>query len=351
MNSKQYQTGFVSIVVSIVLMSIIALMATGFALLSRRESRQALDRQLSTQAFYAAESGINEAIVSIQDGITDIPTCYGVTSIGSRNPDLGNGQKYTCVLVTQAPNNLQFGPVTTNDSKVVKVQASDNIDSLRISWQDFGGKTTFAPSTGLALLPQQSYNTSTPSSYANNTGILRVNIIPVTQLNRANITDNTQTLFLYPRAATAGVINNYSFQTGQTPQGQFIDGKCNINNIQAPNNFPHYCNVNVTNTGGLGQTKVFYLRLKSIYRSSRVTIQAFNNSNPNTPLQLYNGQVIIDATGKASDVLRRVQVRIPYNQDYQYPEAAIQTTDSLCKKLDASPSSVVDSCTSQYVSY
>ena len=42
-------------------MIVMSLIVLGFAQISRRNQRESLDRQLSTQAFYAAESGVNDA--------------------------------------------------------------------------------------------------------------------------------------------------------------------------------------------------------------------------------------------------------------------------------------------------
>jgi Tfp pilus assembly protein PilX len=60
------QTGMVSIMVTMLLMLVITLIVLGFAQVSRREQIQTLDRQLSAQAFFAAESGVNDAISVIK---------------------------------------------------------------------------------------------------------------------------------------------------------------------------------------------------------------------------------------------------------------------------------------------
>jgi len=58
---QRNQSGMVSIMVTMILMIVMSLIVVGFAQVSRRNQRVALDRQLSTQAFYAAESGVNDA--------------------------------------------------------------------------------------------------------------------------------------------------------------------------------------------------------------------------------------------------------------------------------------------------
>ena len=63
------QRGIASLIITMVSMVIVTLIVLGFATLSRREQRQSLDRQLSTQAFYAAESGVEDARAVILNSI------------------------------------------------------------------------------------------------------------------------------------------------------------------------------------------------------------------------------------------------------------------------------------------
>ncbi|HSX32249.1 MAG TPA: pilus assembly PilX N-terminal domain-containing protein, partial [Candidatus Saccharimonadales bacterium] len=87
------ESGMVAIMVTIILMIVISLIVLGFAQIARRNQRQSLDRQLSTQAFYAAETGVNDASKVIKAAIASgatvaaKPTCT----------DSGGGQ-YTTLL-------------------------------------------------------------------------------------------------------------------------------------------------------------------------------------------------------------------------------------------------------------
>lgn len=327
---RQNQSGLVSIVVSITFILIISLITTSFALLARRETRQALDRQLSTQAFYAAESGINDAI---EKGITSNDNCSDFTAV------LTEGLEYTCVLVDQTPSSLQLGSVDTKDSTVVKVEAQQNIDTIRISWQGSDGdEAQFAPAGSNFALPQQDAG----SSFADSTGILRAMIIPVSNgnLSRANLINNSQTLFLYPEAAaSAGSTGGFEYKTENAQHGEIIDGACNVGNTDS---LPQHCNVDITGLSGT----TFYIHLRGIYQSSGVTIQAFSGGNTDDPVELLNGQTVIDATGKATDVLRRVQVRVPVNFEYIVPDFALESVEDICKKITVSSNNnqVTDGC-------
>src|SRR5258708_5693843 len=117
--NKSGQQGIVSIIVTIILMLVLTLIVLSFAKVSRREERNALDRQLSTQAFYAAESGINDSTVVIKSWIasgssnlnTDyMTTCTGFAAVAGLPVALdpaklsGSGAaSYTCWFVDPSP--------------------------------------------------------------------------------------------------------------------------------------------------------------------------------------------------------------------------------------------------------
>ena len=106
------ETGLVAIVVSMLIMIIMSLTVFGFTKIMQREQRQAVDKQLSTQAFYAAESGINDAVAKIHDpaviaagGLQDKKKCDTSSNVVT-NPsglvgaiDATNNVGYTCLLI------------------------------------------------------------------------------------------------------------------------------------------------------------------------------------------------------------------------------------------------------------
>src|ERR1700761_8288581 len=64
---RRDEQGMVSILVTMIMVIVISLIVIGFAEVSRRNQREALDNQLSTQAYYAAESGVNAAVQYFSD--------------------------------------------------------------------------------------------------------------------------------------------------------------------------------------------------------------------------------------------------------------------------------------------
>lgn len=339
------QSGLVSILVSVILILIISLITTSFALLIRREQRQALDRQLSSQAFYAAESGINDAVKHIETSTANYTNCGDFTA---GNSNLGNGISYTCVLVNQTPDSLEYGSIETSESTVVRVEAPSTIARIRISWQATDGSDEFA--TGSDYNLPQSNVASEDDSLKGGTGLIRATLIPIQSgtIRRADLERDSQTVFLYPKAKdagdAAGAIGSWNaVSNNQSAQGAFVDGKCDSANASVDT--PRACNVDITGLNGLsGGTNVFYVRLKSVYKASQVTIQAFSPGSPGTRLNLVGTQAVIDATGKSNDVLRRLQVRVPITTTYEYPDFAVETASDVCKQLLIRPTGATNLC-------
>jgi len=168
---------------------------------------------------------------------------------------------------------------------------------------------------------------STEDSFVGSTGILRAGIIPVPagNLNHQNLSQDAKTYFLYPNAnGTAGIIGQ---RDGASGNGAFIDGECNALNTIETTDTPRFCNAEIT---GLSNRTV-YLTLRGAYQEAAVTVQAF--SSDGTALKLSGLQAVVDSTGRANDVLRRIQVRVPLGNSYRIPAFAIDSMESVCKRL------------------
>lgn len=184
--NKRDRDGVVSLVVTLFIMLIVSLVALSFATLMRREQRQALDRQLGSQAFYAAETGINDAMKALEQNpsaVGEINSCSTADQarivVGGSQPnrvlDAASNVAYTCVFVDQTPTELDY-IVGRDDTKVIPLNTtSSTFSSVRVYWEDQISPGTFAP-----------YNVAQgnfpPLSEwgANLPGILKIQLIPAT---------------------------------------------------------------------------------------------------------------------------------------------------------------------------
>jgi hypothetical protein len=157
-----------------------------------------------------------------------------------------------------------------------------------------------------------------------------MDLVPTESVNRSGLTNNTVFGYLVPSASGSGA---YTYESGYHKKGKIMDGSCTA----TPTAGQRFCRV-VINVASVASAN-YYLRVKSIYIPSVMTVTATDASGT---VGLTGAQAIIDSTGKANDVLRRVLVRVPLNSGLKgIPDFAIQTTDTLCKRLAVRSSSVL----------
>lgn len=320
------EQGLVAILVTMLIMIMLSLIVMGFAQLTRREQRQSLDRQLSTQAFYAAETGVNDTVralannpaLSGNDYVTDCQSFISQLPAGSNSLPAANSS-YTCLLVDPTPLNLEYKSIEQNTSEVLPIHRKDNntINSISISWEDAERGPTPASCTYPAFrtLPQ-SWGTCP-------TGILRVEFVPFTgAVSRDGLIDNRFIAYMQPNFS--GGVSGVAFVNGSgANQGVISDVRCTSNTG----------NDCVINLSGITVSNG-YLRLTSYYRDATVMV-----CSPDciSPVELTGAQAQIDVTGRAADVSRRIQVRTPITSFGSSPEFAVQSFDTFCKRIAVAP--------------
>jgi Tfp pilus assembly protein PilX len=324
------QNGVVSLLVTMVLMIVISLIALGFAQVARRNQNQELDQQLSTQAFYAAESGVNDVanLVSTQlaagTQATDLvkPTCSSTGPTGlyaTLLPTLGNGVSYTCVLVNPYPPILKTD--VTSTSEIIPISATSPITKLTLQWSpEAAGANPVTGCPGSVSLP------TIAQWGACKVGLLRIDLVPsdVPPTDAATLAKETLTTFVVPmKPSGAGPTNSIPYPAVNADTAN----RNNIVGVDCTNNSTPSCTFNITTAGHTG----YYLRVLSQYEDSALQISADDATGPEP---LSGAQVIIDATGKAQNVLRRIQVYAPIGiMSNQLSDYAVESTDSICKRF------------------
>lgn len=319
--SRLGQRGMASIVITMVTMVVVSLIVLGFAALSRREQRQTLDQQLSTQAFYAAESGVEDARAVIRNAVANAQQVASKTSCTPTNSypatgviDADKQVSYTCLKVDPAPSSLLYNGVDSS-SLVVPINTPQSITSLTVTWTP-----STSPSGSPAVCPATTTNVFSPQTkWQCGYGVLRADVVPTGgTLNRAGLASSTLTGFFVPLRSNSSGQLAYS---GNTAKANLLGASCSTGS---------YGNCTATFTNFTGQTSLS-LRLSSLYRTSNLKIVAYHNG---TPMAISGVQAVIDSTGKAVDVLRRIQVRLPVtNSGGTVPSYALQSNGAICKRF------------------
>lgn len=311
-------------------MGIVTLIVVGFATLMRREQRQALDQQLSTQAFYAAESGVSigrkhvDGTLGFADTPTSIDNCTGFPAAMRQ---ISDNVSVSCLLVNMTPGKL-VKTLDPSSSWTSRIETNEPIRKIRISWST-PNSTEFADSTmanSNLLLPLN--GTQSTPGWGNRTSVIRTMILPGTT-DRNQLISNSYHAFLYPNAAQASTpVDDIAYSASDAQlKGVFGKGNCNVDRTPSG----EYCTVEIT---GLN-ANVYYLNLRAIYQDANVVVRAYNSSNQELPIS--GAQAEIDATGKAADVLRRIRVNVSLDNLPVGPTYAVEAFESICKRFATWP--------------
>jgi hypothetical protein len=308
-----------------VLMLVISLIVLGFAQISRRTQRESLDRQLSSQAFYAAETGVNDARKLIQTALDNgnaVPDKAGCTDTGtggfyaSLNPtiDAARGVSYSCLLVDPSPKELRYSDIGTTSTVVPMVSGTGaNFNTIKLTIQS---KLTGTPTNGCPTSTNNAFKQT--ADWTCGYGVLRFDLVPTAgnNLNADSLRTGTMTTFAVP------------FSNGGTATIPFAAGTGNANNLVGMSCNATNCTLTIT---GLTQNS-YHMRVTSLYQD--VAMQVTGTVAGGGAAEISGAQAQIDATGKAQDVLRRIQVNVPMRGDSknQLSDYAIQSTDSICKR-------------------
>jgi Tfp pilus assembly protein PilX len=331
------EKGVVSIITVVLLSMVLALITMAFVRSATGNQRQALDTQLSTQAFYAAETGINDALSILNNNLanpaTDMNTENCTTflnvirdKIGITDPDKLNSDsniEYTCVLVNSSVSELS---VTRGDSVIFQIVADDTtdkiIDQLSISWGN--SNQTVPMGNGTDLYDQTAWKTAGTNGMA----LIRVTFYYPSSWDRINLNSDQKTFFLRP--VRSGGVSTLVTNDNSTTTGVACVG----------NNGP--CSLKFTGIASLtGNATSFYIRIAAIYDtfdSSNVTIAAYNSSG--VQKNLIGAQYSIDVTGRANDIYRRIEVRHGVMADWDFPDSVVNSggggngSGDLCKQFE-----------------
>lgn len=363
MRLRTDEKGMVSIMVTMLFVMIAALVVVGFTQIASRNSRQALDRQLSAQAQYAAETGINDAqsklLTDYAAGATlqEQNDCTGsYTKNGGVIGAADDGVSYSCLLVDPDVASLSYDNVTDN-SLVFPLNASTGaLGALDVTWQKSSSVTGSPNLAGCPTGDELPLVTSwQPSSCGY--GMLRLELVPNEAASfsatspagtvcSANFVCDTNTrtmsVFAAPAPNSASVPEGSASVAYSGGSNRHAGGSNVTQGIRVVPRCTDAegCKISIT---GLG-FQYAYARIRMSYVDASNVQVGYANAATD-PRTFVGAQVMVDATGKAQDVLRRIQVRLPLASSStsvgqsSLSDYAIQTSGSICKKFSVAPGS------------
>ncbi len=360
------ERGAVSIFIVLFTSLLVVVVTTSFVQIMLRNQQQASNNDLSQSAYDSAMAGVEDAkraLVRLKEcGDTVSPECDNlraalVNNINPKDCDVlaaagatftnnevtvgapALNQAYTCVTV-QVKTPSYEGELKDQLPNVIPLISdvdSNEITHVRISWLIDGNIDGSAVAVPLGQdLPAYG------SWPANMPPIMRAQLIqfngnaPINLDNFSNTgNQNATTLFLYPSIASESL--NFTNDGRRTPgagnQPRQVRCEPDFDDVI------YACSTTIAlPTMPPGTQREAYLQLAAIYNKAptnyKVELCRSLACPPENIINFDNVQPIVDSTGRASDLFRRVRARVsvtPSGTQQQFPEAALLVDGNVCK--------------------
>lgn len=370
---RSTERGAVSIFIVVFASLLITIVTISFLRLMTQTAQEASTVDLSQSAYDAALDGVEDAKRAIADPDITIDSSDGCTQVAQalgkgdneviieqNEDDASLSQAYTCVTVDFDAKNVEEQNINENSSILIplKTKSGDDFDTIRVGWRrpsgPHGTPAVLRSTAQLDSLPQRSsWGGETPA-------LLRVRYIWATSESNIDLDDyasvssdgsfqraeKSRTKFIVPSdtGLTSSAINNEA-DNDSDPSVAF----CTSALSSAASMAGYDCAFNLTNVpAGSSNNAPKFIQITPLYKGADVSIELLDGTT-NVP---FNGvQAIVDSTGRAGDVFRRVQARVRLDgvdTSASYPsDALVIGGGDLCKDFSITddPDEYTPNCT------
>lgn len=395
-NNKE--KGAVSIFVVIFAMLLITVITVSFLRLMMIDQRQASDNDLSQSAYDSAQAGIEDAkraLLRYQQICTSSPSScsslsdqfvqaydtkncnaalrFGdVVKLGDVNggtatqpgevfvqqstngSDKALNQAYTCVLV-QLETDDYVWPIKSGESQLVPLVGKTDYDTVTVRWYDKDNQTSTDGSVTLPGISGTHPFVAQSAWSANTPAVMKAQLVQFGTSFKLSSFDfvsggdsNTNSVYLYPTSGVGATAADFTAldtransATDEPDADNATDTAHPINCLSNISSGGYACSMSLKLPNPInGGSRTAFLRLTPFYNAANVQVVLSNgvpNATGNNIVKFKNVEPIIDSTGRANDVFRRVESRVNlYNTDFPYPDATIDITNNFCKTFAVS---------------
>lgn len=403
-STSHKQAGAVSLFVVIFAMLLMSIVTIGFLRIMTKDESQSSGNDLAQSAYDSAQAGVEDAKralvwyaeqCKVSSAACDaaaatiispacnqaIRTINGIsgseaeikvqqsTSIDEATGESVDGaldQAYTCVKMNLDTADY-LASIPQNSSVFIPLFSTKPFSSVTIQW--FSDKDLTTPSApvnlsnvdGSAQKPLLRQTDWSSAAAPNRPSLMRAQFMQTGSTFRLSDFDSTtsdgksnaNTVFLYP--SSAGVSDTELITRdlrsgvagGDAPaptDSSPLPVRCETN-VQGGK---YSCSVRLTLPTPVGAADrsatiaSSYLRLTAFYKASHIRVTLGDGA-------FFKGvQPVVDATGRASNIFRRVESRIDLRDvnTFPYPDAAVETNSSFCKDFGVTDTQyLAGSCT------
>lgn len=335
---------------------IVTIIAVSFTQLMIRNQQQATANDLSQRAYNSALAGVEDGkrvLVAQDEACKSGPAaqCNKLESaIAAQECDttwqagiapdptednhnqevvVGSGtdnQAYTCVTIQEDTPSYHGTLTAGTGGVVVPLRASRTFNRVKLTWftssdaQNTDSTQPINLPVDISLPPASNWGAGVPP-------ILRAQYIPVNGNSLDRLDKDAKTAFLYP--FTVGSTINMNADSRRLSAGSGLQPVTCASTFEAASS-DGVCQAILEISG----TRTAYLQLASLYNNTSFTVQLCNgNCSSRNLIDFHDVQPVIDSTGRAGDLFRRVQAHVSVKDGISlpYPNATLYVKNNLCK--------------------
>lgn len=334
------QAGVVSLFTVLFFTILLTVLTTGFIRIMINERQQSNDEDFSSRAYYAAESGVEDAKRALAQYYTTDPSKLNATTCAA--PDGYNNVisadlkiSYSCMLMDLNPSSIE-ATLPADGSGMqwrLKAQNGSQFNRVRISWHSLNDNLVDGTNVAFRTTNDNPTYGNWQSGATPYPAMLRAQFFgyPNAGATAAGVKALNNVGFLNPTSnATTDPIDINVLNAATTPQG----ARCTANTTTY-GGYACQAIINLAPINNLEQASVF-LRLKGLYdtNGTKVKIELMNGSNV---VNTADAQALVDVTGKAGTLFRRVQARVSLPSSVSsdlMPEFGLESGDNICKQFE-----------------
>jgi hypothetical protein len=347
---------------------LLTIVTIGFIKLMIMDQRQSSNNDLSQSAYDAALAGVEDAKRVVRAAQTGNIQAAGVLSgpincnmvaasgvvggsssgetIIKTGTDAGKkfDQAYTCVKITMKSQDFIYKSIEEK-SQIVPLRATGSFNKISIEWYRRDDESNLNGANAANTEISTSGDLPAKSNWnANSPQLMRVQLInPGSTFNLAALDSTGVTSFLRPNVLRSDVAS----QNGTAVSGKISDHPRSTDGNEHNNGTSvvscsktfkfsgeYSCKAVIDVDEIPAGSETAFLRLLPIYKGGSVKISL--QKTDGTIVNFDGVQPIVDSTGRASDLFRRVEARLQIGDDFAYPNNAVELKNSLCKDFSVS---------------
>ena len=377
--ANTYNKGAVSIFAVIFSTLLLTVLTVSFMGLMISAQQRAINNDLSQSAYDSALAGVEDAkrvVRACANGNVDACSALEAASdcqvvarakvngsvdqpetVIASNSSSGQSfdQAYTCVNIDMDSVDYLF-EAQSGRAHIVPLRATRTIKKITIEWftlednNNAPARTpTSSPASSTSLPPIASWNSSAPS-------LIRAQLITPGEsfsLSSLDESSSSRTLFLRPANMSSGSTSGMptaNIQVSQAAQPRATSGdgsySNSVNTVVCSSNYANNgfsCSVTLDLADdqviSTGASKNALLRVDSLYKGANVRVTL--HSQDGSEIKFDDVQPVVDSTGRASTLFRRVEARLRMGTDFPYPSYVADVQNNLCKNFSVYDTGVI----------